>query len=64
MPVQPVTSPTTNLNTIYKTEAEALSWALDKLNLPKNIVLRIDNMALCHCIKKGRSNIREANLII
>lgn len=47
--------------TIYRTEALAVSWALDQDALPRCVVLRIDNLALVYAIKKGRSNIKEAN---
>lgn len=46
--------------TIYRLEADAVSWALQQ-HLPPSSVLRIDNEALVHALKKGRSNISEAN---
>lgn len=50
---------------IYRSEADAIHWALYELKSTiaphKNILLRCDNMALVHAIKKGRSNIFESN---
>ena len=47
--------------TIYRLEADAVSWALEQPTMPRNSVLRIDNEALVHALHKGRSNIKEAN---
>jgi len=53
---------------IYRAEADAIHWSLSKIRelkatIPKNILLRCDNMALVHAINKGRSNIFEANRV-
>ena len=48
---------------IYRAEALAVKWLLEQKNLPKAFRLRIDNLALVHAIKKGRSNIPEANYV-
>ena len=47
--------------TIYRLEADAVSWALEQPAMPRNSVLRIDNEALVHALHKGRSNTKEAN---
>ena len=47
--------------TIYRLEADAVSWALEQPALPRTSVLRIDNEALVHALHKDRSNIKEAN---
>ena len=47
--------------TIYRLEADSVTWALQQLSLPTDFVLRIDNEALVHALHKGRSNIKEAN---
>lgn len=47
---------------IYRAEALAVKWLLEQ-RLPKSFRLRIDNLALVHAIKKGRSNIPEANYV-
>lgn len=56
---------------IYRAEADAIHWLLSNLKaifgaaseIPKNLLLRCDNMALVHAIKKGRSNIFESNRV-
>ena len=48
--------------TVYKAEALAIQWLL-RFPLPKAFVIRCDNMALCHALKKGRSRIPEANMV-
>jgi len=46
---------------IYRAEAEAVRWALCQPSLPEDFVLRVDNLALVHALRKGRSNIRQSN---
>lgn len=47
---------------IYKAEAMAASWTVqDPALLPDHMVLRVDNQALYHVLRKGRSNIKEAS---
>lgn len=46
---------------IYRSEALAICWLL-KQDLPNNTLIRCDNEALVNALKKGRSNIYEANL--
>lgn len=48
---------------IYRAEADAIHMLLKEKNLPKEFLIRCDNMALVNAIKKGRSNIFEANRV-
>jgi hypothetical protein len=47
---------------IYEAEAWAVLWLLLQEDLPKEFRIRCDNEALCHALKKGRSNTPEANM--
>lgn len=47
---------------IYRAEALAVSWMLEQ-PIPEKLLLRVDNEALVNAIKKGRSNIPEANYV-
>jgi len=48
---------------IYRAEADAVGWLLEQ-PITREACLRIDNEALVNAIKKGRSNIPEANRVV
>lgn len=48
---------------IYRAEADAIHFLLSRDDLPECFVLRTDNEALMHALKKGRSRIFEARRV-
>lgn len=48
---------------IYRAEAKAVSFLLEQKGLPSEFIIRTDNMALMHAMKKGRSPIPEARKV-
>jgi len=48
---------------IFRAEADAVHFLLAQEGLPKDFIIRTDNMALMHAMKKGRSPIPEAKKV-
>lgn len=48
---------------IYRAEADAIHFLLSRNDLPPDFVIRTDNEALMHALKKGRSRIFEARRV-